>query len=61
MTEAKQYRGVVVMRLYQTVYVEADSQEEAEQLMCEQFNMGRADQEMEVTDLEVINGLGAPT
>lgn len=56
--EEREYKGVVVMRAYQTVYVTAESKEEAEQLMQEMFNLDRAEIEMEVTDLEEINGLG---
>lgn len=57
-TEAKQYKGVVVYRAYKTLYVEADSKEEAEQLMQEMFSIHKAEVEMEVFDLEEINGLG---
>ena len=58
--EEREYKGVVVMRAYQTVYVTAESKEEAEQIMQEMFNLDRAEIEMEVTDLEEINGLGVP-
>lgn len=56
--EEREYKGVVVMRAYQTVYVTAESKEEAEQIMQEMFNLDRAQTEMEVCDLEEINGLG---
>jgi hypothetical protein len=50
----KTYRGVVVFRYYQEVEVEAESQDEAKQAMCEAFNMSRADSESEVFDIEEI-------
>lgn len=56
--EEREYKGVVVYRAYKTMYVTAESKEEAEQLMQEMFSIHRAEVEMEVTDLEEINGLG---
>jgi len=48
----KRYRGVVVFRYYQTVEVEAESQDEAEALMFAEFNLSKADGESEVLDIE---------
>lgn len=39
----KTYTGIVCARYYQEVTVEAESQEEAEQIMCSQFDIGNAD------------------
>lgn len=50
----KRYRGVVVFRYYQTVEVEAESQDEAEALMFAEFNLSKADGESEVLDIEEI-------
>jgi DNA-dependent RNA polymerase auxiliary subunit epsilon len=50
----KEYRGVVVMRAYQTRYVEAESEDEARQLMQEQFELRNAEAEMDVLDLEEV-------
>lgn len=50
----KTYRGVVVFRYYQTLEVEAASPEDAERAMCEAFDLGKADGESEVLDLEEI-------
>jgi len=48
------YKGIVAYRAYQTVYVEADNGEEAARLIQEEFDLSRADAEMEVCDLEEI-------
>jgi hypothetical protein len=48
----KKYRGVVVFRYYQTIEVEAEDDEQAERLMFEKFDLGKADGESEVNDLE---------
>jgi len=50
----KRYRGTVVFRYYQTIEVEAESQDEAEQAMYGEFNLGKADGESELCDLEEI-------
>ena len=50
----QRYRGVVVFRYYQTLEVEAASQEDAERILCEQFRLDKADGECEVYDLEVF-------
>jgi hypothetical protein len=51
----KRYRGVVVFRYYQTVEVEAESQDEAEALMFAEFNLSKADGESEVLDIELTD------
>ena len=50
----KTYKGVVVYRAYQTRYVEASSEDEAKQLMQEQFDLHSAEAEMDVLDLEEV-------
>ena len=50
----KRYRGVVVFRYYQEVEVEAESQDQAERMMLEAFNLGKADGEGEVLDMEEL-------
>jgi len=50
----KRYRGVVVFRYYQTIEVEAESQDQAERMMIEAFNLGKADGESEVLDVEEL-------
>lgn len=47
----KSYRGVVVFKYYQTIEVEAESREDAERIMCEKFDLGKAEGECEVYDL----------
>jgi len=44
----------VVFRYYQTVVVEAESQDEAQQAMCAEFNLSKADGESEVLDIEEV-------
>lgn len=51
----KKYVGRVVMSYWQEFEVEADSQEQAEMLMLESFDISKADQgEGEVWDCEEI-------
>jgi hypothetical protein len=50
----KRYRGTVVFRYYQTIEVEAESEDEAEQAMYGEFNLGKADGESDLCDLEEI-------
>jgi hypothetical protein len=50
----KRYRGVVAFRYYQQVEVEAENEDEAEQLMYAEFRMSRADGESEILDFEEI-------
>jgi hypothetical protein len=49
----KRYRGVVVFKYYQEIEVEAESQADAERIMCEEFRLDKAEGECEVYDLEV--------
>ena len=44
-----------MFRYYQTVEVEAESQDEAEALMFAEFNLSKADGESEVLDIEQTN------
>lgn len=48
----KRYTGVVVFRYYQTIEVDAESSDEAERLMFEEFKLDKADGEGEVLDIE---------
>jgi len=50
----KRYRGVVVFRYYQTIEVEAESEDEAEQAMYDEFDLSKADGESDLCDLEEI-------
>lgn len=57
----KTYRGVVVFRYYQEVTVEVEDDEDNDQteaiaraLMCEVFDLSKADGECEVFDLEEV-------
>ena len=53
--EMKTYKGVVVFRYYQKQTVEAYSEEDAKRIMCEEFDLSKADGECEVFDLEEVN------
>jgi hypothetical protein len=48
------YRGIVVAKFFQEITVEAASEEEAESMMEQMFNMDRADCVVEVDDLEEL-------
>jgi hypothetical protein len=50
----KKYRGVVVFRYYQEITVEAYDADQAQALMYEIFNLGKADGESEVLDFEEL-------
>jgi hypothetical protein len=50
----KRYRGVVVFRYYQEIEVEAESQEDAGLIMCEKFDLSKADGESEALDVEEL-------
>ena len=50
----KTYRGVVVFRYYQEVTVEAENEDEAQQLIFGEFDLGKAEGESEVLDLEEV-------
>ena len=53
----KRYRGVVVFRYYQEIEVEAETQDDAERIMCEEFRLDKADGECEVHDMEEVETL----
>lgn len=48
------YTGLVVFRYYQNVMVEAESVEEALNLMHESFSLAKADGESEICDFTVL-------
>ena len=50
----KKFKGTVVFRYYQEVTVEADDEDQAERLMFEAFDLGKADGESEIYDLEEV-------
>jgi len=52
----KKYRGVVVFKYYQTVEVEAESEDKARELMYDEFHMNKCtDQDSEIYDFwEVV-------
>jgi hypothetical protein len=57
----KKFKGTVVFRYYQEVTVEVEDEEDDDQveaiaraLMCEEFDLGKADGESEVLDLEEV-------
>ena len=52
----KTYRGVVVFRYYKEVTVEAENEDQAQELMYDAFERGNADSESEVLDFEEIKG-----
>lgn len=50
----KVYKGVVVKRIYQTITIAANSEQEAKQAMLDEFSVDDADSEMEVRDMEEV-------
>ena len=48
------YRGVVLFKYYQEIELEAESQDEAEQAMYEAFDLGKAEGECELYDMEEV-------
>jgi len=52
----KRYRGVVVFRYYKAVEVEAEDEDQANELMYAAFERGNADGESEILDFEEITG-----
>lgn len=51
----KTFRGQVVMSYWQEIEVEAETKEEAEMMMYERFDIGKAGQgEGDVFDIEVV-------
>lgn len=51
----KHYKGIVLFKYYQEIEVQAESREDAERAMYERFDIGKADGESELYDLEEIN------
>jgi hypothetical protein len=51
----KQYRGVVVFRYYQERTVEAENEDQAREIMYNEFHMRSSDGESEILDFEEIN------
>jgi hypothetical protein len=47
----KRYRGMVLFRYYQEIEVEAESEDEAERIMFDEFRLDKADGEGEVFDI----------
>ena len=50
----KRYKGIVLFKYYQVIEVEAETREDAEQAMYEAFNLGKADGESEIYDMEEV-------
>lgn len=54
----KTYRGVVVFRYYQERTVEAESEDEAQEIMYSEFHMHKSDCESEILDFEEVETEG---
>jgi ribosomal protein L20A (L18A) len=54
----KTYRGVVVFRYYQERIVEAENEDQAQEIMYSEFHMRKSDSESEILDFEEINQEG---
>ena len=52
----KRYRGVVVFRYYQERTVEAENEDQAREIMYNEFHMRSSDGESEIQDFEEITG-----
>ena len=53
----KRYKGVVVFRYYQVIEVEAESHEQAEDIMCDLMDMNKAESgDCEIYDVEEVTG-----
>ena len=53
----KRYKGVVVFRHYQVIEVEAESHEQAEDIMCDLMDMNKAESgDCEIYDVEEVTG-----
>lgn len=50
----KRWKGVVVFRYYQTIEVDAPTQDDAERIMFEMFDLAKADGESEMYDIEEV-------
>jgi hypothetical protein len=52
----KTFRGVVVFRYYQERTVEAENEDQAREIMYNEFHMRSSDGESEIQDFEEITG-----
>ena len=50
----KRYKGVVVFRYYQERTVEAENEDQAQEIMYSEFHMRKSDGESEILDFEEI-------
>lgn len=48
------YKGVVLFKYYQTIELEAESRESAEQAMYEAFDQSKAEAQCELYDMEEV-------
>ena len=53
----KRYRGVVVFTYYQERTVEAENEDQAREIMYNEFHMRKSDGESEIQDFEEITGV----
>jgi hypothetical protein len=53
----KRYRGTVVFRYYQERTVEAENEDQAREIMYNEFHMRSSDGESEILDFEEITGV----
>ena len=57
----KTYRGVVVFRYYQERIVEAENEDQAQEIMYSEFHIHKADGESEILDFEEIKSTEGET
>ena len=57
----KTYRGVVVFRYYQEQTVEAENEDQAQEIMYSEFHMRKADGESEILDFEEVKSTEGET
>jgi ribosomal protein L20A (L18A) len=50
----KKFKGVVVFRYYQERIVEAENEDEAQEIMYSEFHTRKADGECEILDFEEV-------
>lgn len=50
----KKYKGVVVFRYYQEQIVEAENEDQAQEIMYSEFHTHKADGESEILDFEEV-------
>jgi hypothetical protein len=48
------FKGVVLYRYYQEIEVEADTREDAERIMCDEFQLEKAEGDCDVYDLTEV-------